>query len=141
MKTLKNKKAGVRSTPFGLHLMMDMYDCSPEVLNDRELVLKILKTLPKKLDMEILFPPVVTFALPNGKKDPGGWSGFVMIQESHISVHTFIKRRFVTIDVYSCKNFDVQYAIKYFKDIFQTDDVEYEIEVRGRRYPAENIDK
>jgi S-adenosylmethionine decarboxylase len=90
--------------------------------------------------MEILFPPVVTFALPNGKKDPGGWSGFVMIQESHISIHTFIKRRFVTIDVYSCKNFDVQFAIKYFKDIFKSDDVEYEIEVRGKKYPAENID-
>lgn len=127
------------TTPFGLHLMMDMYHCTPEVLNDKDLVLKILKTLPKKLGMKILLDPAVTFAKPNGKRDPGGWSGFVMIQESHISIHTFIKRRFVTIDVYSCKHFDVQLAIEYFKKIFQTDDVEYEIEVRGKKYPAIDV--
>ncbi len=128
------------SAPFGLHLMMDMYHCSPDVLNDKDLVQNMLKTLPKKLGMRILVQPVVVFAQPNGKKDPGGWSGFVMIQESHISVHTFIKRRFVTIDVYSCKHFDVQLAIEYFKKTFKTDDVEYEIEVRGKKYPAKDIE-
>ena len=129
-----------KHAPFGLHLMMEMYNCAPEVLDDKDLVLNILKTLPKKLGMKILLNPVVAFAKPNGKRDPGGWSGFVMIQESHISVHTFIKRKFVTIDVYSCKHFDVLYAIEYFKDIFKTDDVEYEIEIRGKRYPNENVD-
>ena len=129
-----------KNVPFGLHLMMDIYNCAPQVLNDKDLVLKILNTLPKKLGMRVLLEPVVTFAQPNGKRDPGGWSGFVMIQESHISVHTFIKRRFVTIDIYSCKHFDTQYAIDYFIKMFKTNDVEYEIEVRGKKYPSKDID-
>jgi S-adenosylmethionine decarboxylase len=129
-----------KTIPFGLHVMMDMYNCSPEVLNDKDLVLNILQTLPEKLGMHILTQPVVTFAQPNGKKDPGGWSGFVMIQESHISIHTFIKRRFVTMDIYSCKQFDSEACIKYFKKVFKTDDVEVEVEVRGKKYPAEDID-
>lgn len=129
-----------RQVPFGLHLMLDMYNCMPEVLNDKKLVLNILQTLPKELGMKILLDPVVAFAQPNGKRDPGGWSGFVMIQESHISIHTFIKRRFVTIDVYSCREFDIQYAINYFKKVFKTDDVEFEIEQRGKKYPMEDID-
>ncbi|HSW88114.1 MAG TPA: S-adenosylmethionine decarboxylase [Candidatus Saccharimonadales bacterium] len=134
------KKITNRQKPFGLHVMLDMYNCSPEVLNNPDLILNILKTMPGKLGMKILMGPYVSFAQPNGKRDPGGWSGFVMIQESHITVHTFIKRRFVTIDVYSCKEFDAQKSIEEFKRIFKTDDIEYTIETRGTKYPNEDID-
>ncbi|MCD5381570.1 MAG: S-adenosylmethionine decarboxylase [Candidatus Pacebacteria bacterium] len=54
-----------------------------------------------------MFPicePVVAEAGSNNKKDPGGLSGFVMIAESHVSLHTFPNRGFVTIDVYTCQN-------------------------------------
>ena len=115
-----------------------MYDCSPEVLNDKHLVLTILNTLPERLGMRKLIEPVVTFAQPNGKRDPGGWSGFVMIQESHISIHTFIQRRFVTVDMYSCKQFDAQESIHYLKGIFKTTDVECALVVRGKKYPAQD---
>lgn len=134
-------KAGKKQIPFGLHVMLDMYDCSPDVLNDPDLVLNILKTLPEKLGMKILMGPYVAFAQPNGKRDPGGWTGVVVIQESHITVHTFIKRRFVTVDVYSCTQFDAQKSIDEFKKIFKTNDIEYTIETRGTKYPSANIDK
>lgn len=126
--------------PFGPHLMLEAYNCPPEVLNDANLAYKILDELPEKIKMHKMIKPYVVFAEGNGHKDPGGWSGFVLIQESHISLHTFIKRRFVTVDVYSCKDFDIEFAIQYFKDMFKTDDVEYTIEMRGKRYPQENID-
>jgi S-adenosylmethionine decarboxylase len=134
----EDRKHGHR--PFGPHLMIDAYNCSPDTLNDRGLVFNILDTLPEKLGMKKLMKPFVLFAEANDKKDPGGWSGFVMIQESHISIHTFIKRRFVTIDVYSCKEFDTDSTIQYFKDVFETEDVEIYIETRGKKYPDENID-
>lgn len=135
------KKQLQKTIPFGLHMMMDMYNCSPDVLNNKSLVFDILNSLPGKMGMKKLTEPIVVFAQPNGKKDPGGWSGFVMIQESHISIHTFIKRRFVTMDIYSCKQFDTDFAIKSFKKVFKTEDVEIEVEVRGKKYPAEDIDK
>lgn len=129
-----------KQIPFGLHLMLDLYNCSPEVLNDKELVSHVLQTLPGKIGMRILMGPYVAFAQPNGKRDPGGWTGVVVIHESHITVHTFIKRRFVTIDVYSCKEFDAQKCIDEFKKVFKTDDIEYTIETRGTKYPNEDID-
>ena len=98
---------------FGKHLMLDMYHCAPETLNSRELVLNILNTLPGEIDMRILAKPVVKLAQPNGKKDAGGWSGFVMIHESHITIHTFIKRGFVTIDIYSCAPFDAKFLVSF----------------------------
>lgn len=126
--------------PFGLHLMIDAYDCSPKSLNDTNLIYKILDELPDLLGMKKLMKPYIVFAEANNKRDPGGWSGFVMIQESHISLHTFIKRRFVTADVYSCKYFDTKKAIEYFKKKFRTKDLEIYTETRGKKYPAENID-
>ena len=133
---------GKKSTqvPFGLHLMIDAYNCVPETLNDQNLVYNILDILPGKIGMRKLMKPYVLFAEANAKRDPGGWSGFVMIQESHISLHTFIKRRFITADVYSCKKFDAKVAIKYFKEIFRTKDIDYSVETRGKRYPEKNID-
>lgn len=55
------------------------------------LCLDALNNLPALIGMTILTPPFVVHANSNeqeGGKDPGGYSGFVMIKESHISVHT-----------------------------------------------------
>ena len=128
------------NVPFGLHLMLDMYGCSPDVLDDKAAIFNLLQTLPRQLGMKILLAPVIAFAQPNGKRDPGGWSGFVLIQESHISVHTFIKRRFVTVDIYSCKSFDTDKSIELLKQVFKPQTIDSEVEVRGKHYPPEDID-
>ena len=129
-----------KQIPFGQHLMLDAYDCDSKILNDKKLVYNILDTLPGKIGMRKLMKPYVLFAQANDKRDPGGWSGFVMIQESHISLHTFIKRRFITADIYSCKKFDTKIVIEYLKKVFKTKDMEYNVEMRGKKYPDSNID-
>lgn len=133
-------KTSKKTTPFGLHLMIDAYDCSSDALKDANVIYKILDELPIKLGMNVMTKPYVVRASGKMKKDPGGWSGFVMIEESHISIHTFPKRRFLTADIYSCKAFDTEVAIAYFKDIFKTRDTEIMIESRGKRYPEENVE-
>lgn len=139
MNSIDNKEK-IDNVPFGLHLTLDAYNCDPKTLNDSDLVKKMLDELPGMLGMKKMMEPVVMFAQPNGKRDPGGYSGFVMIQESHISIHTFIKRRFVTADIYSCKEFDSEKAVGYFKSGFNTTDADVSIEKRGLRYPVEDID-
>ena len=89
---------------FGEHLMIDGYGGKEEKLNDNNLVMRCLDELPKMMGMKKLSKPQVFSAPDNFKKDPGGWSGFVVVMESHISIHTFPKRGFVSIDVYTCKN-------------------------------------
>lgn len=125
---------------FGEHLMIDGYGGNYEKLNSQDMVFRCLNELPEDLGMTKLTVPVVYEAPGNGKKDPGGWSGFVVIAESHISVHTFPGRGFVSIDVYTCKNgLDTRYIEKYFKDIFSLADLEVNFVKRGTRYPTENL--
>ena len=130
----------VKQAHFGEHLTLDGYGGSYEKLNDRELVLRCLHDLPEKLGMHKLAEPVVYAAADNGIKDPGGWSGFVVIAESHISIHTFPKRRFISIDAYTCKNgVDPEIAISYFKEKFELEETEINFIVRGKKYPSENL--
>lgn len=125
---------------FGEHLTLDGYAGNPEKLNDKNLVLSCLKDLPGKLDMHILAGPEVYFAPGNDKKDPGGWSGFVVIAESHISIHTFPGRGFVSIDVYTCKNgLATDHIVQYFVDQFELKDTEVNHIKRGIKYPSKNI--
>jgi S-adenosylmethionine decarboxylase len=126
---------------FGEHLTIDGYGGNPEKLNDRDIVWSCLDDLPNRVEMKKLAEPVVYFA-PEGMndKDPGGWSGFVIIAESHISIHTFPKRGFVSVDVYTCRNgMDKEFIIEYFKKAFSLDEVEVNFIKRGTRYPVENI--
>ena len=125
---------------FGEHLTIDGYNGNKKLLNDKKLVLSCLNDLPKQLEMKKLAQPEVYFATGNDLKDPGGWSGFVVIEESHISIHTFPGRGFVSADVYTCKNgMNVAFIENYFKQKFALGDIETNFIKRGTRYPTENI--
>jgi S-adenosylmethionine decarboxylase len=111
-----------------------------EKLNNKDYVTSCLDELPDVLGMKKLCQAQVFFAPESGEKDPGGWSGFVVIAESHISLHTFPKRGFLTADVYSCKNgIDCNFIIDYFKKKFELKEVEDHFIRRGMKYPVGNI--
>lgn len=126
---------------FGEHLTIDGYGGVFEKLNNRELVLKCLSELPEKIGMNKLAEPVVFDAPANDQKDPGGWSGFVVIQESHISIHTFPARGFISADIYTCKNgLNIEFVLDYFKKTFELKDIEQNFIIRGTHYPKENLE-
>ncbi len=126
-------------TYFGEHITIDGYGGDAARLNDKDLVLSILNELPSLLEMKKLSEPEIYFAEGNGAKDPGGWSGFVVIAESHISVHTFPGRQFVSADVYTCKNrMDVAFVERFFAEKFLLADIETNFIKRGTRYPNHN---
>lgn len=132
----------MNTVQFGYHLTLDLYDCNPEKLGDMKTCYDALDKLPGKIDMIPLTSPYMVSAISNeekGGKDPGGYTGFIIIAESHISLHTFVKRGFVSIDVYSCKTFDKEKAKAHFIEIFEPKDIEEHYIDRGLRYPTENI--
>jgi S-adenosylmethionine decarboxylase len=127
---------------FGEHLIFDAYGCPLDRLNNPQLCLDVLNKLVELGDMQKLHDPYIIKADSNevlGGKDPGGYSAFVMIYESHISVHTFARRGFVTLDVYSCKPFSSEGMISYLKEVFQPKDFDVLKFDRGLKYPVDNI--
>lgn len=120
---------------FGTHLTLDGYRGNPYKLNNMDLVFKILDRLPTEMGMKKIITPYVVRCPGNNKKDPGGISGFVMIAESHISIHTFPRRRFVSIDLYTCQNaMDHHKALNLFRSAFELEDMEINIIRRGKKF-------
>ena len=125
---------------FGEHLTIDGYGGDMNKLSDKGLVLGCLNELPARVGMRKIAEPLLAWAEPNGKKDPGGWSGVVLIAESHMSIHTFPKRGFLSADIYTCKNgLDVKAAVLYFKSRFGLKSIERHFIKRGTKYPQHNL--
>lgn len=125
---------------FGVHIMLDGYDADGPLMRDEGALAKLLQALPAEMGMHAICAPVVVAVGPNCAKDPGGLSGFVMIAESHISFHTFPARRFVTMDLYTCRTgTDVQAVVARLSAAFGLSDVEVHVQRRGLRYPAADL--
>lgn len=137
-----SEKNMVETTTFGSHLTIDGYGGDFDKLNNKDVVFKCLDELPEKLGMHKLTEPEVVECGAVNPKDSGGFSGFTMIIESHISCHTFPYRKFVSVDAYTCKGtIDKEFVVNYFKEAFGLKDVEVHYIVRGKKFPAEDIVK
>lgn len=119
---------------FGLHQTLDCYKCDEEALDDLETVSRFLNELVFSIGMRKMLEPVVMQAPPVTEKDGGGVSGFVMVNESHISIHTFTNRRFLTMDVYSCKKFDTEKVKELVTKFFGAGAFEENIINRGKKF-------
>jgi len=119
---------------FGPHLMLDGYGCDKGKLQDLNLIYRILDELPTRIGMTKIMPPYV-FKYSGLKPEDWGLSGFVLIAESHISIHTFPEKNFVSVDIFSCKHFDAEFASDYLKKTFGMVKVESTVLDRGTEFP------
>jgi len=117
--------------------MVDGYDANYEVLASVEAVTNFLDELPKEIGMTKIMPPYVFKYDGGDKPEDWGVSGFVIIAESHISVHTFPEKGYFSIDIFSCKDFDVDRAIEIIKEYFGTERLEIKQTERGSEFPRD----
>jgi S-adenosylmethionine decarboxylase len=134
------KSAGLHQRHFGVHLTLDGYGGSPERLGDRNAVRAWLDELPETLGMSKLADPLLVEVGRRSDKDTGGITGFVLIAESHISIHTFPLRRFASADVYTCQDhLDKDLLLHHFRAMFDLETIEHNMIIRGTQYPLHDI--
>jgi S-adenosylmethionine decarboxylase len=119
---------------FGPHLMIDGFHADPEKLDDLELIHQVLDALPVEMGMTKIMPPHAT---RYGGSQPGdaGVTGVVMIAESHIAIHTFPRKRFISVDVFSCKEFDTARAVAHLVRAFDIRRYDTHLINRGKEFP------
>ena len=122
----------------GTHLMADLKGCDKKILGNSEKVREFLDTLPNMLGMKKMIKPYVVVYKGGDSWDKGGITGFMLIAESHISIHTFQHDGFLTADVYSCKPFDFKGAVAYMKEFFGSKEEKVQVAKRGLEIIREN---
>ena len=101
-----------------MHLIIDGYGSNSKLLQDEEYIRQLLDSYPSRIGMTKISAPTV-FRYVGSNPEDWGVSGLVFIAESHISIHTFVERSYVNIDIFSCKDFDAEQATRDFSDKLQ----------------------
>ena len=91
---------------YGLHLTMRIANISHrDALNDLAVVNNFLATLVQRIGMRILAGPLT--GREDGALERQGCSGVVILYESHAAIHTYPFLGEAFLDIFSCKEFDV----------------------------------
>ena len=79
----------------GLHVIAELDGCAPGSLTDPELIRRSLCEAARAAGATRLADEIFEFK-------NGGVSGFVLLAESHISIHTWPEHGYAAVDVYTC---------------------------------------
>jgi S-adenosylmethionine decarboxylase len=116
-----------------MHLIIDGYGGDTQKMQDVDFINHLLNLYPSIIGMTKISPPQVSKYIGT-KPEDWGVSGFVLIAESHISIHTFPERSYINIDIFSCKEFDADGTIKDLQEKFGLAEVRSYILNRGLEY-------
>jgi len=88
----------------GKHLLLELNDCDPKVLDDQELLREILLSAAREVGATVIGESFHRFR-------PYGISGVVIIAESHLCIHTWPEHNYAAVDVFTCgEEFDPEDA-------------------------------
>ena len=79
----------------GRHILAEIYGCSPQILNDKDSIERIMIDSAIQAGAEVCATAFHKFC-------PQGVSGVVVISESHLTIHTWPELGYAAIDVFTC---------------------------------------
>ncbi len=107
----------------GAHVLADFWGCRPEKLDDAGLLMQALRDSAQVANMVIL-------GEEEHKFEPQGFTGMLLLAESHISIHTYPEKGYAAVDVFTCGGGLTQKAIDHLKAILEPEHIK---EVRIQR--------
>ena len=110
------------------HLLLEIYRCDSEKLNDESFVRCALNRAAKLAKATVL-------NLISNKFEPQGVTAIALLAESHISIHTWPESNYSAIDIFTCgKNMLPELASNYLIEAFTAE--EHILRVIERNPPA-----
>jgi len=98
--TKKKRTAQIRQMKsIGIHVLMDLFACKRELLEDPPGLEDFLKSIVAWLKLRFISSHSYLFS-------PFGYSIFILIAESHLTFHTFPEHHFAAFDLFSCKKLE-----------------------------------
>ena len=79
----------------GRHLILDLYDCDPIILDDFDRLQELLQTA-------LLMANATILRIIGEKFKPQGVTLLALLAESHASIHTWPEIGYAALDLYTC---------------------------------------
>ena len=119
---------------FGPHITIDLSGCNIDKLQNLELHHDILAYLPALIGMTSITQPYC-FKYSGLVPADKGITGFIVIAQSHISIHSFQEKGYCFVDIFSCEPFDTGKAIDFIVNALEPTSYKTNIVERGLDFP------
>ena len=94
----------------GRHILVEYYNCNKEILKDHKIIEEHMKEAAIVSNATIVTSCFHKF-------NPWGVSGAVIIQESHLTIHTWPEYGYAAVDLFTCGDtVNPWLAFKYLED-------------------------
>ena len=111
------------------HLLLELYRCDCEKLNDESFLRCTLNRAAKLANATVL-------NLISNKFEPQGVTAIALLAESHISIHTWPESNYSAVDIFTCgQNMMPELASQYLIEALNA--AEHYLRVIERNPPAE----
>ena len=115
---------------WGQHLILDLAGCPRDLLTSEDNLRRWVHELVDAIEMKAYGVPVIEHFATHSH-DAAGFTLLQMIETSNICAHFAENLGQVYIDIFSCKNFDVEVAKKVCVDYFEPSHTEQHEIIRG----------
>ena len=113
------------------HLLLELYRCDREKLNDESFLRCILNRAAKLANATVI-------NLISNKFEPQGVTAIALLAESHISIHTWPESNYSAVDIFTCgQNMLPELASQYLIEALKAE--EHFLRVIVRNPPAKVI--
>ncbi len=110
------------------HLLLELYRCDYEKLNDESFLRCAISKAAKLANATVL-------NLISNKFEPQGVTAIALLAESHLSIHTWPESHYSAVDIFTCgKNMKPKIASKYLIEVLMAE--EHLLRIVNRNPPS-----
>lgn len=95
----------------GNHILVEFMNCDPHVMNDVAAIERDMVDAARKAGATVINSTFHHFS-------PWGVSGVVVIQESHLAIHTWPEYGYAAVDLFTCGEMDAWISFDHLKECF-----------------------
>ena len=99
------------SIALGNHILVEFMNCDPHVMNDVAAIERDMVGAAKKAGATVINSTFHHFS-------PYGVSGVVVIQESHLAIHTWPEYGYAAVDLFTCGEMNAWISFDHLKECF-----------------------
>lgn len=97
----------------GNHILVEFMNCDPHIMNDVAAIERDMVAAAQKAGATVINSTFHHFS-------PYGVSGVVVIQESHLAIHTWPEYGYAAVDLFTCGEMDAWISFDFLKDAFKS---------------------
>ncbi len=114
----------VSPTALGRHLLLELSGCPADALKSVAGLEACMCAAAEAMGATVVTSNFHQFS-------PYGVSGVVIIQESHLTLHTWPEHGYAAVDIFTCGEIELEKGVAQLQEALQAKRAEYKVHARG----------